>query len=171
MNEIYFENNESKGFELLQDFNQKLKIQNLEKAIKKKHQFDASGYTPSNKPVEIEIKIRDYNLEKYYDKWFISKGEYKTDTVMIENHKLCPLLLDWVCGKTIPLYVNFFKNGYVLLHNLSNLGSKPEEKPFKIHSDGYETTQFEWRTLLKLNCGWIYKKNGENYELVQKGTK
>ena len=99
----------------------------------------------------------------------MSNEKFTADTVMIESHKLCSLLLDYQCNGIIPLYVNFFNNEYVVVYNLSKFKSRPEEKTFAIYSNGYQFKQFERRAFLKLKEGWIYKKENDNYKLIQKG--
>ena len=168
MNDAFFKKNENEGFKLFQDFNQKLKIQDLTRAVEREH-YDASGHTSLNEVVEIEIKKRNLELSKRGEKWIMSNEKFTADTVMIESHKLCSLLLDYQCNGIIPLYVNFFNNDYVVVYNLSKFKSRPEEKTFAIYSNGYQFKQFERRAFLKLKEGWIYKKENDNYKLVQKG--
>lgn len=150
MNEQYAAKCENDDFELLLDFNSKLGINGLVKT-ECKHETDASGYTQDNRIIEIEIKNRNIKHDTY-------------DTIMIEPYKL-----DYARHQdSIQLYVNFTNDEHVIVFNLHNVG-KLNEKNFNIPSKLYERVKLSKRYEIPIEKAWIYKKENNQYKLIQKG--
>lgn len=150
MNEQYAAKCENDDFELLLDFNSKLGINGLVKT-ECKHETDASGYTQDNRIIEIEIKNRNIKHDTY-------------DTIMIEPYKL-----DYARHQdSIQLYVNFTNDEHVIVFNLHNVG-KLNEKNFNIPSKLYERVKISKRYEIPIEKAWIYKKENNQYKLIQKG--
>lgn len=155
MNQQYADTNEVNDFALLQDFNSKLHIKELGRTPEK-CSTDASGYTKDNQYINIELKRR-----------FVDVNRYKT--IIIEGHKYLSLLKGFVYSNKIPLYINFMNGGYIILFNLSKLSEEPTERKYKIWSELYQGFEISSRFELPLKDAWIYKKEKNKYILIQKG--
>lgn len=155
MNQQYADTNELNDFALLHDFNKKLHIKELGRT-QEKCSTDASGYTKDNQYLNIELKRR-----------FVDVNRYKT--IIIEGHKYLSLLKGFVYSNKIPLYINFMNGGYVILFNLSKLSEEPTERKYKIWSELYQGFEISSRFELPLKDAWIYKKEKDKYILIQKG--
>lgn len=163
MNDKFFQKSEEEDYELLKDFNQLLKLSKLS-VTAEKSSFDASGITNNNVFVAIELKKRNQNLILNDGKYCISgcstatDKSYIDDTIMIETHKLCSLLLEYIVNNRIPLYINFLNDYIALVFNLSKLNTIPSYKNLKIKSVGYNKIEIGNRLYLNLSNAMIYKK-------------
>lgn len=152
MNEQYAVNNEIRDFELFKEFSPKLKLKDLGR-LEDKKEFDASGYTQDNRYVEIELKNRDITVNQY-------------PSIMIEPYKFAYAREN---KDRIPLYVNFTRDGYVILFNLHKVG-KLNERNFNIPSKLYERVKESKRYEIPIQKAWIYEKVGNKYKLVKVGA-
>ncbi len=151
MNRPYADKCEDIDFELMKDFNSKLKLKQLAKT-EYMHATDVSGYTEDNRLVEIELKNRNIKHDTY-------------DTIMIEPYKL-----DYARHQdSIQLYVNFTNDEHVIVFNLHNVG-KLNERDFNIPSKLYERVKKSKRYEIPIEKAWIYQKIDNTYNLVQKGV-
>lgn len=156
---------EEKDYILLRGFNdQVLHLTELGQTPKA-HYTDASGYTTDGRYANIELKYREADLT---DDLKMSAETYVVDSIFIENHKIGDMLLDYVICKEIPLYINFMKNDYVVLYNLSRLKSRPRRTVKKIYSKLYQGFELAKREELSLTDAWIYHKENDTYKLVSK---
>lgn len=150
MNNDYAVKCEAICFELLLDFNSKLKLKDLGQ-LEKKSIFDASGHTKDGRYVEIELKRR-----------FINHDTFKT--IFIEPYKLQYANEH---KDTIELYVNFTNDDHVIVYNLHNIGNVNKSQ-YDIPSGLYERTKQSFRYELPLELAWIYKKQDDKYILITK---
>ena len=151
MNEQYANKCELDDFEKMKEFNEKLRLKNLGK-LETKKEFDASGYTEDNRLVEIELKNRDITVNQY-------------PSIMIEPYKLAYAREN---KDRIPLYVNFTKDEHIILFNLQRIGDVPA-KTYDIPSKLYERVKTSKRYEIPIEKAWIYKKENNQYKLIQKG--
>ena len=165
MNQDYAKQKEDEGFKLLKEFNEKvLKLKDLGRTPEK-HTTDASGFTSDNKYINIELKKRNMRLT---DDFKLSAETYTVDTLFIEAHKAGDLLLDYICYKHIPLYINFLDDDTVIVFNLSTLKHRPRKIAKKIESKLYEAFELGKREGLLLKDAYIYKKINNSYKLIHK---
>lgn len=172
MNKQTFNKAEDKCFQKFKDFNQFLNLKDIKRTAKYSP-TDVEGYTNFNQLVKVELK--DRNLKLSPDLKIImdeTKGTYTATTIFIEAHKYLDLLLARDYDNAIPLYINFLKDDYVLVYNLSSrLKRKPlETRERKVHSMGYEGFELTKRKLLQLEDAYIYQKQGNTYTCLQKGN-
>lgn len=151
MNTEYAITNEENDFNLLLQFNQKLKLKELGRTPQK-YPTDASGYTQDNKYVELELKRRFINIDAF-------------DTLFIEPYKLQCMTMD---KKMIPLYVNFLDNDIIVIFNLSKI-KNPKKTQHNIPSKLYERIKQSNRYELPIKQAWIYKKENNTYVIKQRG--
>ena len=151
MNEQYVNKCELDDFKKMKEFNEKLGLKDLGK-LEIKKQFDASGYTQDNRYVEVELKDRDITVNQY-------------PSIMIEPYKLAYAREN---KDTIPLYVNFTKDEHIILFNLQRIGDVPA-KTYDIPSKLYERVKKSKRYEIPIEKAWIYKKENNQYKLIQKG--
>ena len=85
---------------------------------------------------------------------------YTADTEYIEAHKSTSMIFDYLYKHDEPLYVNFLKDGTIVLFNLTKLSDTPKKQRVKIKSKGYEREEYEYRFFLPLKDAAIYK-NGQ----------
>ena len=145
---------EETDYLLLKDFNSFLGLKSLDKCPEK-HTTDASGYTQDGKYINIELKQRDISINTY-------------SSLYIEAHKVGDMLLDYVLENKIPLYVNFLKDGYVVVFNLSKLKHRPNKVAKRIWSELYQGFELAKREELKLEDAYIYRKENNKYKLIHK---
>lgn len=169
MNQNYALEKEEKDYNLLEEFNQTLKLIELGKCPEK-HTTDASGYTTDGRYINIELKQRNQTLSGLTIIGTSSKTgkQYTANTIYIEAHKAGDLLLDYAIEKKIPLYINFLNDGYVVLYNLSQLKHRPTKVAKKIWSELYQGFELAKRELLRIEDAWIYKKENNGYKLIHK---
>lgn len=168
MDKQFFDDNENRDYELLKDFNSKLNLTNLGRT-KYLSTIDASGITSTEDIAMIELKYRNYDIAKDGEYKIVNKkGTFTGNTVFIESHKASSLYIASVCLKTIPLYINFFDNGYVVVYNMLKLNHEPvETDERKIYSKGYQSFEMAKRIELSLKDAYIYRKENNEYKLVQ----
>ena len=154
MNKEYGKTNENLDYEMLQNFNTVLKLKDLGRTPELYH-TDASGYSNSNKYINIELKRRNVNINTY-------------KTLYIEAHKAGDLLLDFVIEGKIPLYINFLQDGHVVVFNLAELKHRPEKIAKRIESKLYEGFELAKREELLIEDAWIYKLENNQYKLIHK---
>ena len=169
MNQDFANSMEDTDFQLLQDFNKKvLKLEELGRTAHK-HYTDASGITTDGRSLNIELKYRVMNYDNLAISASTTQGNsYTADTLYIEAHKCGDLLLDYICNKQIPLYINFLSDDTVILYNLTTLKNRPKKVTKKIYSKLYQGFELAEREELKLDDAWIYKKENNKYKLIHK---
>ena len=154
MDKVYSREYEDNDYELLQDFNKVLKLTELGRCPEN-DATDASGYTTDGRLINIELKRRNINIDTY-------------KSIYIESHKVGDMLLDYVCDKKIPLYINFLDNGYVVVYNLAELKTRPKKVVKNIYSKLYQGFEIAKREELYIKDAWIYQKNNDTYKLIHK---
>lgn len=169
MGKSYYTEEEIKDYELLNHFNNKLKLNEMGKAPSK-HYYDASGYTSTHQYVEIELKNRNGELiDNKSVRMYTAKTNkpYTATTVYIEPQHYSRMKDDSEWDKNIiPLYINFLSDGSTIVWNLATLKKKPEWKYIThIWDEGKKNYKDEWRILLELEEAFIYDCNNN---LIQK---
>lgn len=169
MNRDYAFKKEDEDYILLKDFNHDvLKLTELGQT-ERNESSDATGYTTDGRFINIELKSRDQYLSgSSFLIGAVNEKPYTADTIYLESHKAGDLLLDYVVDKKIPLYINFMKNGYVILFNLSQLKHRPKKVCKKIYSKLYQGFELAKREELPLKDAWIYQRINNKYKLIQK---
>lgn len=162
-NSSFYTEEENKDFELLELFNNKLKLTELGKAPSK-HYYDASGYTSTLQYVEMELKNRngefiDSNSVRMYTAK--TNKPYTATTIYIEPQHYSRMKDDSEWNKNIvPLYINFLNDNTTLVWKLNALKKKPEWKwVTHIWDEGKREYKDEWRILLPINEAYIYQNN------------
>lgn len=175
MDKRFFEENEENDWKKLEEFNNKTHLFDHIEPTQEKHHTDASGYTVNKfgekRYFSIELKNRNLNL---LDDGRISgstdKGSFFDDTIFIESHKIADMLLDCIDGLE-PLYINFFSDGKVVIHNLRKLTKRPKKSNnLNIRSKGYGKFEVAKRQGLYMIDAAIYdddakliKRAGEDF--------
>ena len=144
-NENFANSQEKRNIELLNDFNNFLNLQCLEKCPKG-HYVDASGVTKNNQFLNFELKIRNQTLKQKEDGtlYVIGVSEktnkpYSADTLFIEAHKSSSLFLDYVMLDYLPMYINFLNDDVVVVYNLLKLNKRYEKEHHRIWSELYQS--------------------------------
>lgn len=151
----YFEENEKNDLQMLYEFNHETRLFDSITPTKEKSQIDATAIH-KNRKFAIELKHRFINLEKY-------------QTIMIEPYKYLELKLEKEFNGMDGLYINFLADGTVVIFNISRLKTRPHFTIHNIRSQGYEVNQIQERRYhLDLKDAVIYKKDNNNYKLIQK---
>lgn len=162
MNKEYFDKNEENDMKLLYEFNLHTNLFSGLKQADYSHFSDATAYTVSRlgeyRKYNIEIKKRNAVLLKNGK---ISGATFVDDTIIIESHKACDLMLDNINGYE-PLYINFLNNNVVVIYNLNKLTVRPTSMKKFIKSKGYEGFELAFREGLHIKDAAIYK----DYKLV-----
>lgn len=167
MNQKYFDKNEDICYKKLIDFNEHTGNFTDIRRQEWMSPIDVMATGKNNKEYAIELKYREnYDLvKKDYQNFYIQNDKgFEDNTLIIEPHKLCALLLDYVYDGKEPLYMNFFRNGYTTVHNVAKMKEKPKldsEKCYK--SNGYESFELSKRYLLPTIESVIYN---DNYQLI-----
>lgn len=166
MDKTFVNKMEKTDYERLQEFNTFLQLTKLGKAPEKFY-ADASGVTKDGKIVLIELKARKQLYQDgYISGCTLSGKSYTADTIYIESHKYADLLLDWVCLKKEPLFVNLLENA-VIIFNLRKLTKRPKKVHKRIFSRLYQSFEIADREELSLKDSYIYQKNNEgNWERI-----
>lgn len=164
--EKFYTAEEVKDWELLKLFNEKLKLNDLGQTPKKWY-YDASGHTNLNQYTELELKNRNGVLKdnciEFTKK---NKDTYTATTVYIEPQHYSRMVDDYRFDGVVPLYVNFFADGSIVVWNLATLKKKPEWKwVTHIWDEGKKKYKDEWRILLDITEAFIYDNQ---YNLVKK---
>ena len=150
MNTNYAITNEENDFNLLLQFNQKLKLKELGRTPQK-YPTDASGYTQDNKYVELELKRRFINIDTY-------------QTIIIEPYKLQYAKDN---ENIIILYVNFTNDEHAIvfnLHKVNNLTKREYNIPSKLYERIKQSNRYE----LPLKDAYVYKKQNGEFFLTSK---
>lgn len=167
MNQQYFDENENICYSKLIDFNKHTGCFNKIERQEWKSAVDALATGKNGKEYAIELKWREnYDLiKKDYQNFYIQNDKGFTDnTLFIESHKLCALLLEKIYSNRNPLYMNFFRNGYATVHNVSTLKNKPDfDKEKTIKSKGYQAYEISKRYLLPITDSVIYNNK---YDII-----
>lgn len=173
MNRKYAMSKEQTGYEKLLDFNQLLKLKNLQQTTEGDYR-DATGITTTtSQKVNIENKVRNQTLfysdgKPYISGQTSSNSPYSADTIYIEAHKAADLLVDWITLDFIPLFVNYLSNNTIVVFNLSRLKHRPKSRHLRIYSSLYQSYEEADRLELSLQDAYIYKKDENNRYLYQK---
>lgn len=154
MNTEFARKNEEKDYKLFADFSSTLKLKQIGRT-KEMSPTDASGYTQDNQYVNIELKSRNLDINKY-------------DSLFIEGHKYASLMKGIYVGK-IPLYINFMKNDIIAVYNLKKLKEEPRQEHKRVWSETYQAFEHDLKLYLPIKEAWIYKKENDKYKLIQKG--
>lgn len=169
MNKEYFNTTEKTDFEELMLFNEQILNLNQLGKTPEKHWTDASGYTTTNRYLNMELKERNQELrvnekgDYYIHGWKDNGSEYDCYGEYIEQHKVCDMLLDYVVYGYEPIYINFLNNA-IIVYNLSRLKHRPVPMKQKIHSRGYGKMEIGTREDLSLKDATIYDIN---YKLLK----
>lgn len=135
MEKNYFTQNEEKGWNLLNQLNDKYHYFKELTHSPSGTTWDVSGYTRDGRKVIIELKTRNAIMTPQNT---VSGVNFNDNTLFIENNKFSILLMEHVVGGFIPLYINFLQDGNVIIHNLLKLNKYREDHKTKIISRGYE---------------------------------
>ena len=164
MNKEFFDKNEENDMKLLYNFNLHTNLFSGLEQAEYSHYADATAYTISRlgeeRKFNIEIKKRNAVLLKSGK---VSGATFIDDTIIIESHKMCDLILDTLNGYE-PLYINFLDNNVVIIYNLSKLTVRPTSMKKFIKSKAYESYEIASRQGLNLKDAAIYK----DYKLIKK---
>ena len=150
INQEYFNENEKTDYEKLLAFNDVVHIFSALTHIDGNLHYDASGVTSDGRGARIELKTRLLSLNKY-------------ETLLIEDHKLSNLLLDWGVYEDEPLYLNFLDDG-VALFNLHQFTKRPKISTGRSYSEGYGGWEYNSRNELYLTDATIYNND---YKLIR----
>ena len=156
MNTDYGDKCELDDYAKMQDLNEKkFKLRDLARTSSKSSS-DASGYSKDGSFINIELKSRENGINDY-------------QSLYIETHKAYSLMDDYLRRNKIPLYVNFMNDGHVVVFNLIKLKHKPYMKRVKTWSELYQCYEYQYKAFLKLEDAYIYKREGDEFRLIQKG--
>lgn len=162
MDKEFFNKNEKRDYQLLEQFNKETNLFTELYQAPKKHYYDASGKTRDGRTVIIEIKNRNQVLldDGRVSGCSSSGKEYIEDTLFIENNKSMDILMDALHYNQVPLYVNFLQDGTVIIHNLLKLKRRPKRyENMAIRSKGYQKMEIGMRQGLYIDDACIYKNN------------
>ena len=154
-----FDVSEQNCWELLQDFIEHSNFKSNLKEFNRKEEcnyVDATGLTTSNQVLNMELKKRNITINQF-------------PTLDAEGHKLADLYIDYFCDNKIPLYINFLKDGYVVVFNITKLKRRHKAQKERNWSQGYKAFEMTQTQKLDVRDAYIYKKENDTYELIQKG--
>ena len=114
---------------------------------------DDAYATAGTRYFNIEIKNRHINHNQY-------------NTILIESDKYANALNNFIFDKREELYVNFFKDGYMMVWNLNNLKTKPKYSPWRIKSEVYNRV-CEGRFELSTKDAALYKITENGIVLIK----
>lgn len=160
MDKKFVLNCENEDFKRFQDFNKYIQLKNIGRCPEKFY-ADASGVTKDGKVCLVELKARkQVYTNGYISGCTLSGNSYTADTIYIESHKYADLMLDYVCLKKEPLFVNLLENA-VIIFNLRKLKQRPKKAHKRIFSRLYQSFDIADREELSLKDAFIYTKNNE----------
>ena len=153
----YFEEKETEDFKELTKLNEDiLHLKNLGRTPQL-HHTDASGLTKDGRVINIELKQRYFDMDKF-------------NTLYIEDHKCCNLLMDFVVLKFVPIYINFMTDDTAIVFNLSRLRKRPKITKDRSYSKGKQVYEYSDKQELYVEDAYIYKKdNNGKYKLIKSG--
>lgn len=153
----YFEEKETEDYEEFTKLNEDiLHLKNIGRTPQL-HHTDASGLTKDGRVINIELKQRDCDMDKY-------------ETLYIDDHKCCNLLMDYVVLKFIPIYINFMTDDTAIVFNLSRLSKRPKITKQRTYSKGKQAYEYNDKQELYVEDAYIYKKdNNGRYKLIKSG--
>lgn len=162
MDTKFADRQEADGFKLLQKLNEDVfHLNNLNRRLEKtdKDPIDTSGLTSDNRTINMEIKIRDFDYNKF-------------PSLMIETHKAYSLLYEYIQYGRIPLYVNFLTDGSALVFNLLKI---PEDKQRMKRLDGVESKLYQdkessYKLFFDKSVGKHYVKDANGKFVIQRGN-
>lgn len=172
MDKNYFDSNEDICYDKLIAFNKDKHYFTQVERQEEKAPIDVMATGRNNSTYAIELKYREkYDLHKKHNYYIENDKGFTGDTVFLESHKAAALLFDYLYDQRTPLYINFWRNGYITVHDIANLQKKPElSKQMNIKSKGYEKFEISKRYLLPVDDCTIYD---DQYKIIerQKGKK
>ncbi len=154
----YFEEKEEEDYKEFTKLNEDiLHLKNIGRTPKL-HHTDASGLTTDGRVINIELKQRYFDMDKY-------------ETLYIDDHKCCNLLMDFVVSKFIPIYINFMSDDTAIVFNLSRLHKRPKISNQRTYSKGRQAYEYNDRQELYIEDAYIYRKDKNNgkYKLIKSG--
>ena len=104
--------------------------------------IDFEGDAIDQRHTLIEVKYRDMEVDRY-------------DRYIIEVDKLADCYLHAAMTHSTPLYINFFKDGNVLIWNLLELKTRPTKEKVRRENKGFKT--MEVSNVYKLAASDAYK--------------
>ena len=104
--------------------------------------YDFTGTAIDNRQMLMELKYRDMDADAYPD-------------YFIEVDKLADCYLHAAMTHSTPLYINFFKDGNVLIWNLLELKTQPIKEKIRRENKGFNT--MEVSNVYKLAASDAYK--------------
>lgn len=141
----FFQLKESEDLKLLNHLNESKKWFKSIKPTKEFSKFDVKAVTKDDRKCNIELKSRNMSANQFED-------------VFIEESKFYELLGRYYQNKEIPLYINFFNDGIVLIFNLLNVGDI-EERYVTIYNKGKGIYEDVKRIALNNKKAIIVKNN------------
>ena len=162
MDTKFADRQEADGFKLLQKLNEDVfHLNNLNRRLEKtdKDPIDTSGLTSDNRTINMEIKIRDFDYNKF-------------PSLMIETHKAYSLLYEYIQYGRIQLYVNFLTDGSALVFNLLKI---PEDKQRMkrlggVESKLYQDKESSYKLFFDKSVGKHYVKDENGKFVIQRGN-
>ena len=153
----YFEEKEEEDYKEFTKLNEDiLHLKNIGRTPQL-HHTDASGLTKDGRVINIELKQRTFDMDTY-------------ETLYIDDHKCCNLLMDFVVLKFIPIYINFMTDDTAIVFNLSRLSKRPKITKQRTYSKGKQAYEFNDKQELYIEDAYIYKKdNNGKYKLIKSG--
>ena len=104
--------------------------------------IDFEGYAIDKRHTLIEVKYREMDADAY-------------DDYIIEVDKLADCYLHAAMTHSTPLYINFFKDGNVLIWNLLELKTPPTKQKIRRENKGFNA--MEVSNVYKLAASDAYK--------------
>ena len=153
----YFEEKEEEDYKEFTKLNEDILHLNNIGRTPQLHHTDASGLTKDGRVINIELKQRYFDMDKY-------------ETLYIDDHKCCNLLMDFVVLNLIPVYINFMTDDTAIVFNLSRLHKRPKIIKQRTYSKGKQAYEYNDKLELYTEDAYIYKKdNNGRYKLIKSG--
>lgn len=153
----YFEEKEKEDFKEFTKLNEDiLHLKNIGRTPQL-HHTDASGLTKDGRVINIELKQRTFDMDKY-------------NTLYIDDYKACDMLMDFVVLRYVPIYINFMTDDTAIVFNLSRLHKRPKKTKVRTYSKGKQAYEYNDRQELYVEDAYIYRKdNNGKYKLIKSG--
>ena len=156
MDKTYIDKKEEEDFKKLTKLNEDILHLNSLGKTPQYHHTDASGLTKDGRVINIELKQRTFDMDKY-------------NTLYIDDYKACNMLMDFVALNLIPIYVNFMADDTIIVFNLLRLHKRPKITKNRTYSKGKQAYEYSDRQELYIEDEYIYKKDKNNrYRLIKK---